>query len=280
MRTHLTTVAVLLALALLIGCDTGKNAGTAPAPKSQETTLERIRKTGVIRIAIRSDSEPFSFKDADGNPRGFEVDLGFRLAKELDVRPDFVFVEAKDRLEGLKAGSVDCVMATLTATRRRYKEIDFSVPYFEDQQRLLVKTDSTIQSYRDLAGKTVAAIQATTNFDNMTVVQPDCKPVGVKDLAEGFELLQSGKVDALTSDGIKLLELAAKHKGLFRIAGEPFSVEPYCVGLPRNDSDFRRTVDDFLMNYWSKGEWTKSFNRWLGDIPDHKVTFQMPILPD
>lgn len=274
------TLTTLLALALLTGCDAGKNGGTAPAPKAQESTLDRIRKTGVIRIAIRSESEPFSFKDAEGNPRGFEVDLGFRLAKELNVRPDFVFVDPQDRIELLKKCSVDCVMATLTATRRRYKEIDFSVPYFEDQQRLIVRTDSTVQSYRDLSGRSVAAIQASTNFDNMTVVQPDCKTVGVKDLAEGFQLLQDGKVDALTGDGIKLLGLAAKHKDKVRIAGEGFSVEPYCVGLPRNDSEFRRTVDDFLMTYWSKGEWTKNFNKWLGESPGHRVTFQMPILPD
>jgi ABC-type amino acid transport substrate-binding protein len=280
MSKPLTALAALSLLALLAGCDTGKNAGTNPAPKTPESALDRIHKAGVIRIAIRSESEPFSFKDADGNPRGFEVDMGFRLAKELGVRPDFTFVDPKDRLEKLKMGEVDCVLATLTATKRRYKEIDFSVPYFEDHQRLLVKIASSVQSYRNLAGKTVAAIQSSTNFDNMTIVQPDCKIVGVKDLAEGFELLQADKVDALTGDGIKLVELATKNKDLVRIAGEGFSVEPYCVGLPRNDSEFRRTVDNFLMNYWAKGEWTKSFNRWLGDIPDNKVTFQMPILPD
>jgi polar amino acid transport system substrate-binding protein len=280
MRTQFPVVLMLSLFALMCGCDTGKNAGETPQPKAPETVLERIRKAGVIRIAIRSESEPFSFKDAEGNPRGFEVDLGFRLAKELNVRPDFIFVEPKDRIEVLKSGQVDCVLATLTATRRRYKEVDFSVPYFEDQQRLLVKADSPVQSYRDLAGRTVAAIQASTNFENMTTVQPDCKTVGVKDLAEGFELLRSGKVDALTGDGIKLFELASKNKDLVRVAGEGFSVEPYCVGLPRNDSEFRRTVDDFLMNYWSKGEWTKGYNKWLSGSPDQKVTFQMPILPD
>lgn len=279
MRTLSLVAWTLSLLALLAGCDAGKNVTTTPAPVAKESTVDRIRKSGVIRIAVRSESAPFGFKDAEGNPRGFEVDMGFALAKHLNVRPDFIFVTVQERMTKLNAGEVDCVIATLTATRRRYKEIDFSIPYFEDQQRLLVRADSAIQSYRDLTGKKVAAIESSTNFDNLTVVTPDCKPVAVKDIDAALKLLENGGVDAVTWDGAKLIGLAEQNKA-YRIAGEGFSIEPYCVGLPRNDSEFRRSVDDFLMTYWVKGDWMKSFTRWLGTSDLTRPTFQMPILPD
>ena len=280
--SYLLPLLACITLAMLAGCNGKKNGGGTPkpAPKPKQTTLDRIKAAGVLRIAIRSESPPFSFKDDKGNPRGFEVDMGFALAKRMGVRPDFIFVSVQDRMTQLQAGNVDCVMATLTATRSRCKEIDFSIPYFEDQQRLMVKKDSSIQSYRDLDGKKIAAMEPSTNFKNLTVVSPDCTPVGVQDMQAALKLLEEGQVDAITWDGVKLAALAHEKGAAYRLAGEGFSIEPYCVGLPRNDSEFRYVVNDFLMDFWTSGQWAKSFHRWLGETPDVNPTFQMPVLPD
>ena len=262
--------AVILGLALA-GCGPGG------------ATLERVRAAGELRIGVRSDSPPFGFKDEAGNPRGFDVDLGFRLAKVLGVRPDFVFVTPKERFTKLQSGEIDCVIATLTANRRRARELDFSIPYFQDQQQLLVKADSPIQSYRDLPAKKVAAAEGTTSLENLTTISPDCQPVKVADLEEGFQLLREGKVDALISDGVKLIarRLDDPHPDAFRLAGAAPSVELYVIGLPRDDSEFRRAVDEFLMDLWNSGHWTRLFDKWLGGRSRYKLApaFQMPVLP-
>jgi len=175
------------------------------------------------------------------------------------------------------------VIATLTATRRRAREVDFSLPYFQDQQGLLVKADSPLKSYRDLAGRKVAAIAGSTSIDNLKVVAPDAERVAVQSLSEAFEKLRSGAVDAMTSDGLQLqaVRLAAVEPAQYRIAGEGFSVEPYVVGLPQNDSQLRTRVDEFLTELWNSGAWTRLFNKWLGAQSPYNLEarFQMPVLP-
>ena len=152
--------AVLLALC---GCekDDREEKSAPPAVKglsSHGGNLERIQAAKVLRIGVKSDAPPFCFQDKDGLPRGFDVDIGYRLARFLGVEPSFVQVAGPERVERLMRGEVDVVIATLTATRRRAREVDFSLPYFQDQQGLLVQADSPIKSYRDLAGKKVEKV--------------------------------------------------------------------------------------------------------------------------
>ena len=272
----------------LCGCDKcdKEQPGSDPGPSrlgNKESNLERILAAKVLKIGVRSDSPPFGYQDKDGNPAGFDVDLGFRLARSLGVQPVFVTVSSPERIERLKNGDVDLVIATLTATRRRAHEIDFSIPYFQDHQMLLVETSSAIQSYRDLSGKRVAAALRSTSIDNLKVVAPDCEIVPVQSVAVGFEKLNSGAVDALTGDGLVLqsFRLNAADPSKFRIAGEGFSVEPYVIGLPYNDSQLRARVDEFLTEIWNSGVWTRLFNKWLGAQSPYNLeaSFQMAVLP-
>lgn len=280
-----------LATALLLacgGCEKEEREDTR-APRAVKVlpshggNLERIQAAKVLRIGVKTDAPPFCFQDKDGPPRGFDVDIGYRLARFLGVEPNFVPVAGPERIERLKHGDVDVVIATLTATRRRARDVDFSLPYFQDQQGLLVKADSPLQSYRDLAGRKVAAIAGSTSIDNLKVVSPDAELVVVQSLYEAFEKLRSGAVGAVTGDGLQLqgLRLGAADGSAYRIAGEGFSVEPYVVGLPQNDSQFRARVDEFLTELWNSGAWTRLFNKWLGAQSPYNLEarFQMPVLP-
>ena len=290
MTSKVLNVLLVLALALLTGCEKdqggdepeGKAAPPKDTPAGRSDNLKRIEAAKVLRIGIKADSPPFCFQDKDGNPQGFDVDLGFRLARGLGVQPLFITVTNAERIERLKKGEVDVVLATLTATRRRAREIDFSLPYFQDQQGLLVKKDSPIQSYRDLAGKKVAAASGTTGIDNIRVVAPDAQVLAAASMTAAFDKLKSGEADAATGDSLQLQALRLNAgPNEYRLAGEGFSVEPYVVGLPRDDSHFRNRVDEILTEVWNSGAWTRLFNKWLGAQSPYNLEarFQMPVLP-
>lgn len=303
MKTKFAPLPLLLlaALALLTGCDKDREekAGTGNEPKPEAKpesksespaatpgggNLARIQQAKVLRIGVKGDSPPFCFQDKEARPMGFDVDLGFRLARHLGVQPVFVTVATAERIDKLKKGEVDCIIATFTATRRRAREVDFSIPYFQDQQKLLVKADAAIQSYRDLGGKKVAAIRNSTSQDNLKVVSPEAQIVEVETTHQGLAKLAAGEVDAYTGDGMALLgaRLGAEKPEDFRIAGEGFSVEAFVVGLPRNDSEFRCKVDEFLTQLWNSGSWTRLFDKWLGAQSPYNMQaqFQMPVLPE
>jgi polar amino acid transport system substrate-binding protein len=276
-------------LVAFAGCEKGEHAGRDASRETKGSAarggnLQRIQAAKTLRIGIKTDAPPFCFQDKEGIPQGFDVDVGYRLARFLGVEPSFVPVSGPERLERVKRGDVDVVIATLTATRRRAREIDFSMPYFQDQQGLLVKAASPIQSYRDLGGKKVAAIAGSTSIDNVKVVAPDAQTLAVQSLSEAFEKLRDGSADAMTGDRLQLqgvrLSVHGDANG-YRIAGEGFSVEPYVIGLPQNDSELRVRVDEFLTELWNSGAWTRLFNKWLGPQSPYNLEaqFQMPVLP-
>ena len=295
MRTVAWGAALTALLLALTGCDkdgsqSGKTREDARPPQAAPKTgpmpggnLERIQASKRLRIGVKADSPPFGYLDKDGNPQGFDVDLGFRIARALGVQPHYVTVTSADRIEKLKSGEIDCIIATFTATRRRAKEVDFSLPYFQDQQQLLVKAASPIQSYRDLSGKKIGVAEGSTSIQNLKIVAPDGEAVGFKSVTAAFQALADGKVDAVTGDGMALLALkmGAPDAGAYRIAGEGFSVEAYVIGLPRNDSDLRARMDEILTELWNSGVWTRLFHKWLGAQSPYNLQaqFQMQVLP-
>src|SRR5947209_8034393 len=122
-------IPLLLLLPLLAACDkeTREEIVTAPqaaptASTAAQNTLERIAKSQLLRIGVKADNPPFCFQDKEGRPQGFDVELGHRIARGLKSQPVYVTVTSNDRIAKLKAGEVDIVIATLTATRRRAKE--------------------------------------------------------------------------------------------------------------------------------------------------------------
>ena len=104
-------------------------------------------------------------------------------------------------------------------------------------------------------------MKKSTSLRNIKIVAPDSKPVEVASYQEGLEKLKAGDVAALTGDGMALRALMTKESGGMRIAGEGSSVEPYVIGLPRNDSDFRNRVDEFLTELWTSGAWLRIFHK-------------------
>lgn len=293
MKRREFVVSAMAGMAVLAGCGnasaptTGNGGGTpSKAPVAAATgggNLARVQAAKVLRIGVRADSPPFGFTDKENNPQGFDVDLGFRIARALEVQPVFVTVTSGERIEKIKKGEVDIVIATLTGTRKRAKEIDLSMPYFQDQQMLLVKAESAVLTYRDLSGKKVAALNGSTSIENVKKVSPDAQPVGFATMKEAFEALQKGDVDALTGDGLALrsMKLAAEKPDSLRLAGEGFSVEPFVIGLPQNDSEFRGKIDEVLTDLWNTGTWSRLFNKWLGAESAYNLEtkFQMPVLP-
>src|SRR5438105_1215270 len=101
-------LAVLFALA---GCNNDNESApveaapvpapsTAPRPPEAAAggNLARIQAAKILRIGVKADNPPFGFQDAEGRPQGFDVDLGFRIARALQVQPVFVTVTSKDRI--------------------------------------------------------------------------------------------------------------------------------------------------------------------------------------
>jgi len=228
--------------------------------------LQAIIESGRIRVGVRDHAPPFSVKNLQGTMEGFDIGMAQALASFLEVELELVPISSAERIPFLLENKVDAVIATMTITRARDKEVDFSIPYFKDGQSLLVLDSGTIKSYQDLAGKKIGAVSGTTSLKNLPLISPDCIPVPFGSPNQAVDALVAGEIDAFTSDMLMLLGLKLSHtkKDLLKIRGGKFTNEPYGVAVRPNQSKLRDAINEAIMSMWQNGTWRSLFDKWFG----------------
>ena len=90
----------------------------------------------------------------------------------------------------------------------------------------------------------------------------------ITDPNEGIAMLEAGKIDAYAGDKVKLAGLAvqAGERSRLALVAEEFSIEPYAMAMPRNDSAFRLEVNKALTQVYVSGEIERIFGQWLGKL--------------
>ncbi len=134
--------------------------------------LDTIKQTKTLRLAVRDDAPPFSFKNASGAPAGFMVDLCRAVAKDMgvklgvDIQVAYVPVTAADRFDAITSGKADLLCEPTTETLSRRETLDFSIPTFIDGASLIAVGDGP-QDFASLAGKKIGVLGGTTTEDEL-----------------------------------------------------------------------------------------------------------------
>jgi polar amino acid transport system substrate-binding protein len=229
--------------------------------------LDEIKQRGKLIAGVKDSQPPFGYVDeASRQIVGFEIDICSALSKKLGVGLELKPVTSATRIPMLEQGAIDLIAATMTHKIEREEKIDFSITYFPATQKLLVKKDSGIKSVADLAGKKVGSAKGSTSEQNIKKAQPACEVVSFETYPEAFLALKQGKVVAVTTDAPILLGIrnSDDNPEQWIIVGEDIAAEPYGIGLPENDSDFRDFINITLMEMWKSGEYQKTYDKWFG----------------
>jgi ABC-type amino acid transport substrate-binding protein len=240
-------------------------------------TLDRLRQDGTIRIAYRRDAPPFSYQNADAKPAGLIVDLcqavATRLSQQLGVPPlkvSYVPVTASDRFDAIQQNKADLLCEATSVTLSRRKIIDFSVVTFVDGASLIT-TVNGVTSLRAMAGQKIGVLAGTTteqalrNTLGSEGITATVTPVTTH--AEGLAMLDSGKLSAYFADRSILWVLQASSNAPDRLllADQYLTIEPYALGLPKGDNDFRYEVDRALSGIYRSGEIVPILTHTFGD---------------
>jgi glutamate transport system substrate-binding protein len=263
----------LLAPALTLavaGCGGGAGETTEAKKFPAGTTMARLQQKGEITIGVKYDVPPFGFKNPrTGDIEGFDVDLGKAVSKALGVRPKFIEAISDNRVPFLKAGTADLILSTMTITKERNNQIDFSEPYYIAHGRILVPSDSKIQSVDDLAGKRVCTALGSTYADTLKQKAPKAQLRLVDSYSECLELIQNGAVDAVSTDDVILTGMIAQDKRL-KLVGPQLTTEPYGAGIKKGDARFQAFVNEVISKYKSDGSWERSYEKWVGRYTGQK----------
>lgn len=255
------------------------DAATTPAAAATEGdagegatgtgTLAQIKERGVLRAGVKYDAPPFGSLDATTNEvTGFDIDIVRGLAERILGDPNkvqLVQVTSQNRIPQLQNGQIDLFAATATITPSRLEEINFSDVYYRAGQSLLVPTDSDIQSYQDLSGRSVCTITGSTPEQTIRRLVPDADVQLFETYPECLTALQGERVDAITTDNVLLTGLQQQDPENLKLVGDLFTFEPYGLGIAKGNEDLTEAVNEALAEMREDGTYAQIYEKWLGE---------------
>jgi len=236
------------------------------------TTMARLNEAGKITVGTKIDQPGFGLLNPQTNePEGFDVEIAKLIAAKLGIEADNITwteTVSANREPFIQNGQVDIVVATCTINDTRKQVVDFAGPYYEAGQDIMVAKGNPekIEGPDDLAGKTVCSVEGSTPAQNIRDNYPEAQLTTYDVYSKCADDLKNGNVQAVTTDNVILTGLIAGSPDDFELVGNPFTEEPYGVGLKLGDTEFRNFINDVLEESFDDGTWAEAWDRTAGDI--------------
>ncbi|BDA63220.1 glutamate ABC transporter substrate-binding protein [Actinomyces capricornis] len=258
------------------GADYGTVINSGPVAPAEavaaSTWATAIKEAGKLQIGGTKVSLVFSQEDpTTGELKGFDAGLAQTLARYIiggDDAASLVEVTqatSDTRETLLENGQVQAVIASYTIKPERAEKVSFAGPYYFSGQAILVKSSTTsIKGVEDLAGVKVAVQSSATSGKALAQHAPQAQAVQFEDDSKCLAALDAGQVEAYVLDQALLLSHAAANDQ-YTIVGEPFTEDPYGIGLPK-DSDAQAFVNTFLQAIYDDGTWAAIWSATIGDV--------------
>lgn len=281
MRTRFQTMTLFLVAlafclapltALAVSLETAIEQGEAKVqPEYDKNVAEAAEKIVDKTITFASDATwpPMEFVDESKNIVGFSVDLVNAMAKAGGFTPVIKNTAWDGIFAGLIAGKYDAVSSSVTITEERQKAMDFSEPYFEVKQGVVVKDGSAIKTQDDLKGKKVGAQIGTTGFFTSKRLVGDSNSKSYDEVGLAIADLANGRLDAVICDDAVAADYALTNPEYKESLNLAFLVEsdtPEYLGfaVQKGDAATLAVINASLAKIKASGEYDEIFKKWFG----------------
>ncbi|GEL46236.1 transporter substrate-binding domain-containing protein [Cellulomonas hominis] len=262
MRTrHLAALpAALAATLLLAACGGGDDAGSGDPTADGGVALVQ---EGSLTVCTNPPFEPFEYEE-DGEIVGLDMAIVGEVAKDLGVE----LVTKVTPFEGIQSGAdlntgnCDIVASGITITEERQAKFDFSEPYFDADQGLLVPEGSDIDSLEALEGKSIAVQQATTG--ETWAQENGLQTVQFEDLGLQVQALKTGQVDAAINDIAVLGPFVTEG---FEVSANFSTGEQYGLGVKKGSTALLDAVNGTLERIREDGTYDELYTQYIGTAP-------------
>lgn len=267
----------VLATIMLVGCSSAKttesssastDTSAAESKLTDETSIAGTDTNTTFTVGFDKDFPPMGFVGDDGEFTGFDLDLAAEVAKRLGKKIKYqpIAWDAKDM--ELTSGNIDCIWNGFS-TKNREDKYTWTKPYMKNDQVFVVRSDSDINSFEDLAGKTVE-VQMDSSAE--AVLKENTELSGtfgklqtVADFNTGFMDLEMGGVDALAMNSVVANYQITKRGGKgFKVLDKPVSSEEYAVGFKLGNTILRDEVQTALEEMKADGTLKSISEKWFG----------------
>ncbi|NGM37889.1 amino acid ABC transporter substrate-binding protein [Methylobacterium sp. DB0501] len=269
------------------------SAGATAVHADDGGRLDRIRKTGTIKIGFPDASPPFAFLDNDGKPIGYSLEICEHVAQTIKaalglatIQVRHVPVQSATRIPLISNGTIDLECGTATNLPERHKLVSFAPTTFVAQIVLVARkgTDVDVNDLSSFRGKAISAqaggqtqryvVQASAR-DNL-----DIRVMAAKDTAEAFLLLSSGRAQGTANDDAMAYTTVANAPDgdSYKIGTKGLEFAPYGILEPKDDPAFKKVVDDAVIGLMKDGTVARLYTKYFeSPIPPRQINLKLPM---
>jgi len=224
-------------------------------------TFPEIKKSGKILIGTEGAFKPFNYFDDENHLKGFDIDVGNAIAKQLGLEPEWKAHAWDTMLIALNQGRFDFVIASHTITPERAKAVDFSKPYY-CTGNVIVSKPGGPKTPADLKGKVIGAQLGTTfeefakQFDPKQIKTYQTNPDALQDLL-------MGRIDAWITDQFTAIE-AVKSRDLNLQISDLLNTEKIGMAVAKGNSLLLAAINKALDDIQSNGVYEQISMKWFG----------------
>ena len=239
----------------------------SPAALLAQSSLERVRKSGALRIGTDATYPPFETAEG-GQYSGFDIDLGNAIGREVGVKTTWINASFDGIFPALQNGTFDAVMSSVTITPERSASMLFSDPYYDSGQLIVVNQDRQgIAAPDDLKGKSVGVqINTTAQFDLEKREGVKVAKYNTIDLA--LLDLRNRRIDAVVIDAPVAKYMIFQSFRDLKTVGHRFTDEKFGIALAQGSEDLQQEINKALKKIKETGEFDRIHEKWFGEAAE------------
>ncbi|MBQ1513056.1 cysteine ABC transporter substrate-binding protein [Bifidobacterium merycicum] len=247
------------------------SSDSATTSTAKARSLDEIKKSGEIKIAVFSDKAPFGYVDKDGKNAGYDVVFAERLAKDLGVKVKYTSVDPAARVDVLTSNKVDITLANFTVTDERKEKVDFAKPYMKVALGVVSPENAEITDVSQLKGKTLIIAKGTTAETYFEKNHPEVKLQKYDQYADAYNALLDGRGDAFSTDNTEVLAWAKSNKG-FKVGvtklGDEDTIAP---AVQKGNTELLNWINDEIDKLGKENFFHKDYEQTLKPVYGDEV---------
>jgi len=218
------------------------------------------KESKYIHFAISAEYPPFEYID-HGVVTGFDIDLARLIAKQLGKQAVFDSMQFSSILPALSTNQVDAAISTITITKQRKKNFDFTHPYYFENMATIFPVEKPITQMQQLGGQKIAVQLGTTMEIWLKKNVPNAEIITMDNNNQAIAALKAGHVDLVLMDGAQGAVFSQKNPGLsFAIIAQ--SGDGYGLALKKH-AELTKKINQALHILEQNGELAQLKNKWL-----------------
>ena len=243
-----------------------------------DSRLDRILKSGKLRVGTFLQYKPFTFKNQAGEADGWDTDIAKALAEDMGVKPEFVDNSWDGIIPALQADKFDAIIAAMTNTKKRSLAIQFTYPYYMAANAFIFRSAdaarfATLDKFNTPGLKVSVLIQDAAHIA-LARFFPKAQVVDYNSAEEAILAVQTKKADCSIAEYSFLGQYAKEHPGLtVKAVDYPGAGSPLAMGLvagPENEH-LKTFLNVWIQHFFWSGQHEPIFKKWFPGAPVPKV---------